>query len=190
MEEVPQQQQQQQIMHHQRMEKPIRAICHCCFEFGTASCTWLHSFGISRSSNESRPGCSCEICHRTKKKKLVITKGTFHTDGKSNGSALKPKIYTDSSNFVNKKGIITWHLFASHASIEHRINKLPHVAAKVYELGLRTNQWTFLATPQYVLQYCSLLFEIGDEENLWNLLTRAIAACEKEYGDQTADDIG
>jgi len=89
----------------------------------------------------------------------------------------------------NLRGVVTWHLYASHASIEHRINKLPHVAARVYELGLRKHR-TFLATPQYVLQYCTLLFELGDEENLRALLTRAIAACEEVDGELTDDAVG
>lgn len=88
-----------------------------------------------------------------------------------------------------KNGLITWHLYASHALIEHRINKLPQVAARVYELGLRKHR-TFLATPQFVLQYCSLLFELGDEENLRALLTRAIAACEEDCGEQVDDTTG
>ena len=73
---------------------------------------------------------------------------------------------------------ITWHLYSAHATIEHRLNKSPHIAARVFELGLRKHR-TFLSTPQFVMQYGSLLFELNDEENLRALLTRAIAACEE-----------
>ena len=33
-------------------------------------------------------------------------------------------------------GPITWHLYASHARMEHRLNHSPDIAARVYELGL------------------------------------------------------
>jgi len=121
------------------------------------------------------------------KKKLVVNRDTFNADTKGN-AALQSKITVDGSG-SNLRGVVTWHLYASHASIEHRINKLPHVAARVYELGLRKHR-TFLATPQYVLQYCTLLFELGDEENLRALLTRAIAACEEVDGELTDDAVG
>ncbi len=119
------------------------------------------------------------------KKRLVMTRETFGAEEKSNNVTSKSKKYTEGSE-SNKNRFITWHLYASHAMIEHRINKLPQVAARVYELGLKKHR-TFLATPQYVLQYCSLLFELGDEENLRALLTRAIAACEEE-SDGVCDD--
>jgi hypothetical protein len=111
--------------------------------------------------------------------KIVITRETFAANKKSNLESV----------VMNKNGCITWHLYASHAFMEHRINKLPQVAARVYELGLKKHR-TFLATPQYVLQYSSLLFELGDEENLRALLTRAIAACEEEFKDQVDDSTG
>jgi len=76
-------------------------------------------------------------------------------------------------------GMITWHLYASHASIEHRLNGAPHIAARIFELGLRRHR-TFLSTPQFILQYASLLLELKDEDNLRALLTRAIAACEED----------
>jgi hypothetical protein len=81
---------------------------------------------------------------------------------------------------------ITWHLYSAHATIEHRLNKSPHIAARVFELGLRKHR-TFLSTPQFVMQYGSLLFELNDEENLRALLTRAIAACE-EVNSTDAED--
>lgn len=124
------------------------------------------------------------------KKKLVITRETFKAGEKTNIAAAKSKKYSDGGGgMMAKNGLITWHLYASHALIEHRINKLPQVAARVYELGLRKHR-TFLATPQFVLQYCSLLFELGDEENLRALLTRAIAACEEDCGEQVDDTTG
>ena len=86
----------------------------------------------------------------------------------------------DDENKPKKQvGFITWHLYAAHATMEHRLSKKPQVAARVYELGLR-NHRTFLSNPPYVLHYASLLLELNDEENLRSLLTRAVAACEEE----------
>ena len=76
-------------------------------------------------------------------------------------------------------GFITWHLYAAHATIEHRLGKNPQVAARIYELGLRKHR-SFISTPPYVLHYASLLLELNDEENLRSLLMRAVAACEDE----------
>ena len=76
-------------------------------------------------------------------------------------------------------GFITWHLYATHATIEHHLSKKPKVAARIYELGLRKHR-TFLSTPPYVLHYANLLLELNDEENLRSLLMRAVAACEEE----------
>ena len=85
----------------------------------------------------------------------------------------------DESQLKKQVGFITWHLYAAHATMEHRLSKKPQVAARVYELGLR-NHRTFLSNPPYVLHYASLLLELNDEENLRSLLTRAVAACEEE----------
>eukprot|EP00980_Cylindrotheca_fusiformis_P020233 scaffold7316_cov123-Cylindrotheca_fusiformis.AAC.8 len=74
-----------------------------------------------------------------------------------------------------KPGPITWHLYAAHATIEHRLNKSPDIAARVYELGLRKNS-SFLTKPAYVLRYAHLLLELQDTVNLRALLTRALAA--------------
>lgn len=76
-------------------------------------------------------------------------------------------------------GFITWHLYAAHATIEHRLGKNPKVAARIYELGLRKHR-SFLSNPPYVLHYANLLLELHDEENLRSLLMRAVAACEEE----------
>jgi len=73
-------------------------------------------------------------------------------------------------------GPITWHLYACHATIEHRLNKSPEIAARVYELGLRKHS-IFLTKPSYVLKYAKLLLELQDTVNLRALLTRALAAC-------------
>lgn len=88
-------------------------------------------------------------------------------------------VATNNSKQIRPPGFITWHLYAAHASIEHRLNRAPHIAARIYELGLRRHR-TFLSTPPYVLAYASLLMELNDEENLRSLLTRAVAACEEE----------
>jgi Suppressor of forked protein (Suf) len=76
-------------------------------------------------------------------------------------------------------GPITWHLYASHATIEHRLNHAPEVAARVYELGLRKHA-SFLTKPAYVMRYSQLLLELGDTMNLRALLTRAVATCEAQ----------
>ena len=73
-------------------------------------------------------------------------------------------------------GPITWHLYACHATIEHRLNKSPEIAARVYELGLRKHS-NFLTKPSYVLKYAKLLLELQDTVNLRALLTRSLAAC-------------
>lgn len=73
-------------------------------------------------------------------------------------------------------GPITWHLYACHATIEHRLNKSPEIAARVFELGLRKHS-IFLTKPSYVLKYAKLLLELQDNVNLRALLTRALAAC-------------
>jgi hypothetical protein len=73
-------------------------------------------------------------------------------------------------------GPITWHLYACHATIEHRLNKSPEIAARVFELGLRKHS-SFLTKPPYVLKYARLLLELQDTVNLRALLTRALAAC-------------
>jgi len=78
-------------------------------------------------------------------------------------------------------GPITWHLYASHATMEHRLNYSPDVAARVYELGLR-NHPHFLTQPPFVLRYAQLLLELNDTVNLRALLTRAVAAVTDEDG--------
>jgi Suppressor of forked protein (Suf) len=74
-------------------------------------------------------------------------------------------------------GLITWYLYAAHAIIEHRLNRCPDIAARVYELGLRKHS-SFITIPPYVLRYAQLLLELNDTMNLRALLTRSVAACE------------
>ncbi|KAL7547368.1 hypothetical protein ACHAWF_010681, partial [Thalassiosira exigua] len=88
-------------------------------------------------------------------------------------------------SFNDNAGYVTWHLYAAHAALEHRPGRNPRVAARVYELGLRRHR-TFLSNPPYVLQYADLLLELGEEENLRSLLSRAVAACEEEEAARTA----
>jgi hypothetical protein len=76
-------------------------------------------------------------------------------------------------------GPVTWQLYASHATMEHRLNNAPGIAARVYELGLR-KQMTFLTKAPYIMKYAQLLLELQDTENLRSLLTRAVAACEAD----------
>lgn len=84
-------------------------------------------------------------------------------------------------------GPITWQLYASHATMEHRLNNCPGIAARVYELGLRKHK-NFLTKAPYIMRYAQLLLELQDVENLRALLTRAVAACEADgsKGDATA----
>jgi len=74
-------------------------------------------------------------------------------------------------------GRITWHLYAAHASMEHRMNRSPEIASRVYELGLRRHKH-FLTKATYVMQYAELLLELADTMNLRALMTRAVAACQ------------
>ena len=89
-----------------------------------------------------------------------------------------PKAAKDAATTA-KGGIITHHLYSSHADIERYLNTSPHVAARVYELGLRRHR-TFLTVPAYVLGYANLLLELGDWSNLRGLLARSVGACEEE----------
>ena len=82
-------------------------------------------------------------------------------------------------------GPITWHLYAAHAAMEHRINRCPEIAARVYELGLRKHS-SFLTKAAYVIRYAELLLELGDTMNLRALLTRAVAACDAAKGKSDA----
>lgn len=84
-----------------------------------------------------------------------------------------------------RPGQITWHLYSSHATIEHRLNHAPVVAARIYELGLRKHG-SFLTQPSYVLRYAQLLLELQDTVNLRALLTRALAACSDRKSAQVA----
>jgi hypothetical protein len=74
---------------------------------------------------------------------------------------------------------ITWHLYAAHAAIEHRQNHLPVVAARIYELGIKSDP-SFVAVPAYVQRYAQVLMEINDLTRLRSLLTKAVSACEAE----------
>jgi hypothetical protein len=114
------------------------------------------------------------------------------TDAKGNGrkmvtSRLKDSASKPSADDNSNAGFITWHLYAAHATIEHRLGKNPQVAARIYELGLRKHR-TFISTPPYVLHYASLLLELNDEENLRSLLMRAVAACEEEETNTNSGD--
>ena len=89
-------------------------------------------------------------------------------------------VVTDNrSSKTSNAGPITWHLYAAHAVLEHRQNRAPDIAARVYELGLRKHA-TFLTVPSYIQRYAHLLLELNDMMNLRALLTRAVAACEIE----------
>jgi len=75
---------------------------------------------------------------------------------------------------VEKKNPMTWHVYATHASIEHHLNYLPQVAARVYELGLKKHP-EFLGIPKYVLPYAHLLLFLRKKQDAKSLLLRSIA---------------
>ena len=120
-------------------------------------------------------------------KSMVMHRGAFfHTNGDTHLDASVSGYDQSANKSIVGKGVITWHLYASHASIEHRLNAAPHIAARIFELGLRKHR-TFLSIPQYVLQYAALLLELKDEDNLRALLSRSITACEEDLiNDQDA----
>ena len=95
----------------------------------------------------------------------------------ANASETMDQRTTSADESRTKPGPITWHLYASHATLEHRLNHSPEIAARVYELGLRKHL-SFLTKPPYVMRYAQLLLELGDTVNLRALLTRAVSACE------------
>lgn len=92
------------------------------------------------------------------------------------GTTVSPEVNGESET---EAGPITWHLYASHAIMEHRLNRNLDVAARVYELGLRKHS-SFLTVPTYIERYAQLLLELNDTTNLRALLTRAVSACEAE----------
>ncbi|CAJ1968288.1 unnamed protein product [Cylindrotheca closterium] len=109
-------------------------------------------------------------------KRWMVTNRLDPSIGKRNPVKEPSKMEEDSQKL--KPGPITWHLYASHATIEHRLNKSPDIAARVYELGLRKHA-SFLIQPAYVLGYANLLLELQDTVNLRALLTRALTACKE-----------
>jgi hypothetical protein len=123
--------------------------------------------------------------HHESTGKIVMNRSAFT---ESNVGKVHKVVENDSSLVNNHNSRITWHLYAAHATIEHRVNNLPKVAARVYELGLKKHR-SFLSTPQYILQYSNLLLELNEEENLRALLTRAISACEEENENEADDAV-
>jgi len=105
----------------------------------------------------------------------TVTNRLHPSIGNTNGDKLK----VGRSDSVNQ---VTWHLYAAHADIEHRLNKQRDVAGRVYELGLRKHS-SFLTKPSYVIRYAQLLLELDDIVNLRALLTRAISACHGEQNE-------
>jgi len=133
------------------------------------------------STNQSAgKGIAAEVASASK---MVMNRSAFSESAQAHATETSETV---SSLQDKAMGFITWHLYASHASIEHRLNQSPKIASRVYELGLKKHR-SFLSTPQYVLQYSSLLLELNDEENLRALLIRAISACEEE-NENEADD--
>ena len=123
-------------------------------------------------------------------KRWVVTNrldASIGAAGNADTDLPKKEVKTEHSSdeAIIKPGVITWHLYASHATIEHRLNRSPDVAARVYELGLRKHV-SFLTKPPYVMRYAQLLLELQDTVNLRALLTRAVAACEQQDGNDSA----
>jgi hypothetical protein len=125
---------------------------------------------------------------KTNAKRWMVTNrldpsiGSQHVGRKVEGTAKTEENGETNGEMVSEKlapGPITWHLYASHASMEHRLNNSPEIAARVYELGLRKHA-AFLTIPPFVLRYAQLLLVLGDTMNLRALLTRAVAACEAQ----------
>jgi len=109
-------------------------------------------------------------------KRWMVTNRLDPSIGSSATKSQKNSNLQDNPTSSIAAGPITWHLYACHATIEHRLNKSPEVAARVFELGLRKHS-SFLTKPPYVLKYAKLLLELQDTVNLRALLTRALAAC-------------
>ncbi|VEU36726.1 unnamed protein product [Pseudo-nitzschia multistriata] len=114
-------------------------------------------------------------------KRWMVTNRLDPSIGSKSVSRAKSQVASNdqedtSSSIQVAPGPITWHLYACHATIEHRLNKSPEIAGRVYELGLRKHS-SFLTKPSYVLKYAKLLLELQDTVNLRALLTRALAAC-------------
>jgi hypothetical protein len=112
-------------------------------------------------------------------KRWMVTNRLDETVGALVASSSTTKENGDAKSKVVPAGPITWHLFAAHAAMEHRLNRSPDVAARVYELGLRKHA-SFLTVPPYIQRYAQLLLELNDIVNLRALLTRGVAACEAE----------
>ena len=118
--------------------------------------------------------------------KSMITNRLDESIGNNhNKETNQPTKHTDDSNKRIQPGHVTWHLYASHATIEHRLNNAPEIAARIYELGLRKHA-SFLTKSPYVLRYAQLLLELRDNVNLRALLTRALSACEQLNSKSTA----
>jgi hypothetical protein len=112
------------------------------------------------------------------------TRDEERKEAQENGQAIE--VGQDSQEMV-VPGQITWQLYASHAVMEHRLNRAPKIAARVYELGLRKHV-SFLTKAPYIMRYAQLLLELQDTDNLRALLTRAIAACEADSSSK-ADEV-
>lgn len=125
----------------------------------------------SKSSTAQENGKRWMVTNR-----LDASIGSGSSINKDNATVTNRQEAQNPSNSILPPGPITWHLYACHATIEHRLNKSPEIAARVYELGLRKHAG-FLTMPPYVLRYAQLLLELQDIVNLRALLTRALTAC-------------
>ncbi len=119
-------------------------------------------------------------------KRWMVTNRLDESIGRATASTVTKDDPSDrNTTTMVRPGPITWHLYSSHATIEHRLNHAPAIAARIYELGLRKHG-SFLTQPAYVLRYSQLLLELQDTVNLRALLTRALTACSDRRSPQVA----
>ena len=63
-------------------------------------------------------------------RKIVMTR-SLQTP--TNGDTHKQENTGNATSAGHDLGFITWHLYSAHATIEHRLNKSPQIAARVYK---------------------------------------------------------
>lgn len=188
----------QQMVRRYRGLQAARAVFATARRVLTGDLDDKNEYGIKKEGEESKEDGADEGDDGKDasggKRWMVTNRLDPNIGQRRRGSALAsfksdPLETTSSSNVENGNeaspmvapGHITWHLYASHATMEHRLNHFPEIAARVYELGLR-NHPHFLTQPPFVMRYAQLLLELNDTVNLRALLTRAVTAATDEDG--------
>jgi hypothetical protein len=151
--------------------------------------TSITKTAVETIQNESTETTTAEVndssvSNESKQKRWMVTNRLdpnvgINPEPLTNGNKKAAVVENPGQSIATSTNPITWHLYASHALIEHRWNREPNVAARIYELGLRKHK-SFLTTPAYIKLYACLLLELNDTMNLRALLSRAIAACQAE----------